>query len=309
MLRVGFCGSGRFAELCLRQLAAGCEIAWVITNSPKASGRGLQLHKTPVNETAEELGISCYTTDRLSADTKRIEWLKKNCADLIFVIDFGQMIKEPVLSLPKYGCINLHPSKLPAYRGSAPLQRCIMDGLRLTAVSIFRLDEGMDSGSLLAQPKVEIADSETYETLLEKCAVTGCKEMLRLLEAGAENWNFVPQPQKGVSLAPKIEKSEGKINWARSAFECSCLIRALANAPGVFCFYGGKRLRLFKAEIVNIGKNAEAGTIIAVKKGYPVIACGQNALKLEIVQPDGKRQQSAADWLRGARLSLCGKLE
>ena len=309
MFRIGFCGSGHFAELCLRQLAAGCEIAWVITNPPKASGRGLQLRKTPVNEAAEELGISCYTTDRLSADTERIEWLKKDCADLIFVIDFGQMIKEPVLSLPKYGCINLHPSKLPAYRGSAPLQRCIIDGLSLTAVSIFRLDEGMDSGSLLAQPEVEITDGETYETLLEKCAKIGCKEMLRLLEAGAENWNFTPQSREGVSLAPKIEKSEGKINWAKSAFQCSCLIRALANAPGVFCFYGGKRLRLFKAEIVNTGKNAEAGTIIAVENGYPVIVCGQNALKLEIVQPDGKRKQSASDWLRGARLNIGDRLE
>lgn len=310
MLRIGFCGSGHFAALCLKQLSAGCKISWVITNTPRPAGRGMQLHKTEVNMAADELEIPCRTTDRLSADTESNEWIKSSSPDLIFVIDFGHMIKEPLLSLPKYGCINLHPSKLPRYRGSAPLQRSIMDGCSETAVSIFKLDKGMDSGELLAQPEVTIADDDTYETLLEKCVTVGCAEMLHLLnQVGAENWKFTRQTEEGASLAPKLEKAEGRLDWTKPAFCCNCLIRAIASSPGVFCFSGGKRIRVFKAEVIKSGSFALPGVITDIQNGFPTVACGENSLKLEVVQPEGKRQQSAADWLRGARLNIGDRLE
>ena len=310
MLRAGFCGSGRFAAVCLRLLSEQLKPAWVVTNTPKTSGRGLQLHDTPVSIAAQELEIPCFTTDRLSADTERTEWIVSDAPDIIFVIDFGHLIKEPLLSLPKYGCINLHPSKLPLYRGSAPLQRAIMDGLKTTAVSVFKLDSGMDTGDLLSQPELEISENDTYDSLLERCAEAGCREMLRLIfEVKPDNWKFTPQPQDGFSLAPKIDKSEGRIDWNKSAFACGCLVRALSNAPGVFCFNGDKRLRIFKASVVKSQKTAEPGEIAAIENGEPVIACGENALKLETVQPDSKKQQSAADWLRGARLSVGDRLQ
>ena len=308
MLKAGFFGSGKFAAVCLRLLYEQFRPTWVLTNSPKASGRGLELHKTAVHEAAVELELPCFTTERLSTDTQRIEWLKNDAPDIIFVIDFGQLIKEPVLSLPRLGCINIHPSRLPMYRGSSPLQRALLDGLKSTAVSIFRLDAGMDTGDILAQPEMPIADDETYDSLLLKAAHIGTYELINWLKTPESDWKFTPQSQDGVSYAPKIEKAEGRIDWTQSAFVNACKIRALSNAPGVFCFNGQKRLRIFEAKIVQTDKIYEPGLIIDLQKGLPVVACGENALLLLSVQPDGKRRQNAADWLRGARLNARDKL-
>lgn len=309
MLKCGFCGSGIFADKCLRLIAERIKPDWVITNAPRASGRGLELHKTVVQETAEALGIECRTTERLSKDTETTDWIVSQQPDIIFVIDFGHIIKEPLLSLPPLGCINIHPSKLPQYRGSSPLQRTLMDGLTETAVSIFKLNEGMDSGDILAQPKVFVSLDETYDSLLEKCANIGCAELLqRLLDEPRENWCFTPQPDEGVSLAPKIEKSEGKIDWSKSARSYDCMIRAISENPGVFFFNGQKRVRLFMAHEIKLSSKREAGTIVAIEKGFPVVACGENALRIEELQPEGKRRQSAADWLRGARLETGQRL-
>jgi len=309
MLKCGFCGSGIFADKCLRLIAERIKPDWVITNVPRASGRGLELHKTAVQETAEALGIECRTTERLSRDAETTDWIVAQQPDIIFVIDFGHIIKEPLLSLPPLGCINIHPSKLPQYRGSSPLQRALMDGLTETAVSVFKLDEGMDSGGILGQPKVDIALDETYDSLLEKCANIGCKELLkRLLDEPRENWRFTPQPDKGVSFAPKIEKSEGKIDWSKSARSYDCMVRAISQNPGVFFLNGQKRVRLFEAHEIKQSLKTEAGTIVAIERGFPVVACGENALRIEEVQPEGKRRQSAADWLRGARFVIGQRL-
>ena len=301
-LSSGFIGSGRFAARCLEMISERVRPLWVITNTPAASGRGLKLQDTPVFETAKRLGLPVYTTERLSADAERIEWLKADTPDVILVIDFGQIIKEPVLSAAPLGCINIHPSKVPQYRGSAPIQRAIMDGLSKTAVSIFRLDAGMDTGPLLAQPELEISQADTSSSLSEKAAALGCAELLRYIcEVPAEEWRFIPQSEEGASLAPKIEKSEGKIDWEReSARRIADKVRGIGENPGVFCMLRGKRLRIRSAECAE-DACGEAGSC-EMAGVWPMVFCAKGALVRKEVQPEGKKTVSAADWARGARL-------
>ncbi len=307
-MQIGFCGSGHFAALCLELISKSAKPAWVITNAPKPAGRGMQLRVTPVSEAAEKLGVTTYTTEKLSADAGLLEFIKSDTPDLIMVIDFGHMIKEPLLSLPRIGCINIHPSKLPLYRGSAPVQRAIMDGLTETAVTLFKLDAGMDSGPILSQPTVPILPEDDTESLLAKCAKAGCDEIIKYIEQHpAEEWSFMPQDTSAVSYAPKIEKNEGKIEWGRDAHTLINLIRALKYSPGTYCTISGKRLRIHDAEYVRAG--GKRGTIIAMEDNMPIVACSDGAVKLISVQPEGKKIQKADEWLRGSRLKIGDVLE
>ena len=300
-LRFGFCGSGRFAAECLSIISKEAMPEWVVTNSPRPSGRGLRIQNTPVFDKAQELGIKLRTTEKLSADRETLEWIRNDIPDLILVIDFGHIIREPLLNMAPLGCINIHPSMLPAYRGSAPVQRAIMDGLKETGVTIFRLDEGMDSGPVLARIPVTIDILDDTPSLLIKTCRAGCEKLLEyLLDTPPESWDFVPQSEEGVSAAPKIDKSEGKIDWNGSSFDIFNRIRALASAPGAYCSFSGRRLRIHKAEPAS--ETGSPGELVGTADGFPVIACGKGSLILKSVQPEGRNIMSADQWLRGNRM-------
>lgn len=302
-LKFGFCGSGKFAAKCLSLIAEKTKPEWVITNTPRPSGRGLLLQNTPVFCKAEELGIKTRTTSKLSSDNETLEWIKSDLPDLILVIDFGHMIKEPLLSMAPLGCINIHPSMLPAYRGSAPVQRAIMDGLKETGVTIFRLDEGMDSGPILAQIPVVINDEDDTNSLLLKTCIAGCEKLLEyLLEIPLEKWTFTPQNDEDASFAPKIEKIEGKIDWEDSSMNILNKIRALGAAPGTYCEHDGKRLRVHCAKPVE--RCGSPGQLIEIDGCFPIIACRDGSLKLIHLQPECKKIQNADEWLRGCRMKV-----
>lgn len=305
-MKIGFCGSGLFAAECLEHISRKIRPEWVITNSPKKAGRGLKLRPTPVQQVAEKLNLSLKTTINMSRDQQLLTWIEENCPDIILVIDFGHLIKEPILSLPKFGCINIHPSKLPTYRGSSPLQRALIDGLTNTAVTIFKLDSGMDTGPVLTQRNIVIRDDDDFESLLKTSALIGSEALLEYIcDFDAKDWVFTQQLQVGVSLAPKIEKFEGKLDWQSTAFDLYNKIRALKQSPGTFCTICGKRLRIKEAELIN--KTGKAATIISIENGMPVIACSKGALKLISVQQEGKKEQKADEWLRGSRLQIGDK--
>lgn len=306
-LTAAFLGSGHFAARCLELVSGRMRPEWVLTNAPKNAGRGLSMRNTPVWELAQKLGLPVYTTERLSADAERAAWIKVNAPDVLLVIDFGHIIKEPVLTAAKYGCLNIHPSKLPEYRGSAPLQRVLMDGRKSTAVSIFRLDAGMDSGPILAQPELEIAPDDDCASLAEKAARLGAETLLHYLcDVPPYEWRFTEQREDGATYAPKIDKSEGKIDWARPAAEIADKIRGIGAAPGVFCTVRGRRLRIYRAEAVS--GSGTPGTY-AVRGGAPCVACGDGLLRLVEVQPEGKKLQRAEDWARGLRVNEGESLE
>ncbi len=301
-LTVGFMGSGRFAARCLEIISRRLRPVWVLTNAPRSAGRGLKLQNTPVWELARSLSLPVFTTERLSADGERIEWLKKNTPDVILVIDFGHLIKEPVLSMAPLGCLNIHPSKLPEYRGSAPIQRALMEGRTKTAVSIFRLDAGMDSGPILAQPELAILPADDTSALMEKAALLGSETLLHYLcDTAPEDWRFTPQDDEKATAAPKIDKAEGRIDWrAESACEIVDKIRGIGCSPGVYCLVRGRRLRVHAAEPLP-SADCEVCRCEMID-GAPVIACREGALKLVEVQPEGKKTQRAEDWARGARI-------
>lgn len=307
-LKFGFCGSGKFAAECLSLIAEKTRPEWILTNAPRPSGRGLLLQDTPVYHKAEELGIKTRTTAKLSLDKETLEWIENDLPDLILVIDFGHIIKEPLLNMPALGCINIHPSMLPAYRGSAPVQRAIMDGLKETGVTIFRLDKGMDSGPVLVQIPITIDDEDDTDSLLLKTCRAGCEKLLEyLIDIPSEKWQFIPQDDEGVSTASKIEKAEGKISWEDSAVNILNKIRALGNAPGTYCDFACRRLRIHKAELAT--GCGSPGQLIKIDCGFPVIACRDGSLKLIHLQPECKRIQNADEWLRGTKMKISDILQ
>lgn len=300
-LSFGFLGSGYFAARCLCLISQTVKPRWVVTNTPKQAGRGLPERVTPVQTAAAGLEIPFLTTMRISADNELLSWIKENLPDLILVVDFGHMIKEPLLSMTRLGCLNIHPSLLPAYRGSAPVQRAILDGLDRTGVTLFKLDKGMDSGPILAQREMEIAEEDTSGSILERSAEVGSALFLNYIcQVKTEDWLFKPQAQDGVSLAAKINKTEAEIDWNTPARNIYNLIRALNPVPAAYTVVKGKRLRILCARCAK-GRGMP-GTFVGVEEGLPLIACGEGLLRLEYVQLEGKNAQSAADWLRGARL-------
>ncbi len=299
-LKIGFCSSGNFGARCLELIAQKVSIDFVVTSAPQKAGRGLTLKPTPVEEVAKKLEIPFVTTERLSRDTETTDYIVSQACDVLLVIDFGHMVKEPVLSAPKYGCINIHPSAVPQYRGSAPVQRAIMDGQKETAVSIFRLDEGMDTGDILSQVPVMIEDTDTTESLEEKCAVVGSNELLRFLcDVSPVDWTFTPQTSEGVSLAPKIEKAEGFLSEELSAQVALNRVRALGQNMGTYFFWNNKRIRVFEAEYKNT--QGEAGKLALDTDGSPLLFFADGALKLLTVQSEGKKKCNARDWARGIR--------
>lgn len=300
--KIGFFGSGFFAEKCLRRIAERVKPEWVVTNAPKPAGRGMKERPTPVQAAASSLGIPFYATEKISADKERLAWIKDNLPDLMLVIDFGHMIKEPLLSMARYGCFNIHPSMLPAYRGSAPVQRALMDGLDKTGVTIFKLDAEMDSGPVLARREVAIDMNDNSATLLEKCAGAGCELLLQYIcDTDPDDWVLTPQPDEGVSYAPKIEKREAEIDWNESAGKNFNKIRAMYPSPIAYTIIKGKRLKILAASL--IAGEGRPGVLSCSENGFPMIGSGWGLLMLERVQPEGKGEQSAADWLRGARLT------
>lgn len=306
-MRIGFCGSGLFASECLKQLSKSLSICWVITNEPQKAGRKMKLTPTVVHNTAEILSIPTKTTMNLSKDDYLIEWIGQNCPDIILVIDFGQMIREPLLSMPRYGCLNIHPSKLPMFRGSSPLQRALFDGLEKTAVTVFKLDEGMDTGPILFRKNIKIDIKDDFFSLLNKAAVLGSVELVKQIQnVPLDDWKFTPQSKDGVSYAPKIKKSEGFLNWNKNAKALYDQIRAYKHFPGTYCFVDGKRLAIKDAIIID--KSGSPGTIIDLEDGFPIVACKHHALRLNVVQQEGGKEQSAIDWYRGRRLQIGDEL-
>lgn len=300
-LTFGFLGSGMFAARCLELISSKAKPSWVLTNSPKPAGRGMNPRTTPVHALAEQMGVPLFTSAKISTDIEMLEWISSNLPDLLLVIDFGHMIKEPLLSITPLGCFNIHPSLLPAYRGSAPVQRAIMDGLDRTGVTVFRLDAGMDSGPILAWSEVAIEVCDNSGTLLDKCAEIGCELMLKYICAtNLDDWKLTPQSTQGVTSAPKIAKSEEKINWSASALSIFNQVRGLFPSPIAYTAINGKRLKILTASCLE--GHGVPGELVAAQDGLPLIACGTGLLRLERVQPEGKSTQSASDWLRGARL-------
>jgi len=309
--KYAFFGSGTFAARCLELLSAWTPPLWIVTAPPKPAGRGGALRPTPVQRFAEASETLRGTPLAASADVSRDEAVLalrgKLPPDFTFVVDFGQIIREPILAWQEHvGCLNIHPSLLPLYRGAAPVQRALMDGAAETGVTVFKLAAGMDSGPVLLRERFVIEPDDDTGTLLERAAEIGVRAFIEIASrVPAADWRFTPQDDARATGAPKIAKEEERVDWRMPAEAIANRIRALRPAPGAWTTIRGRRLRLIDAFVLSRseGRDAEPGTLLGSSDGYPLARAGRGVLALTRVQAEGKKTTGAAEWWNGLRPS------
>jgi methionyl-tRNA formyltransferase (EC 2.1.2.9) len=293
-MRLAFLGTPAFAVPALEALlAAGHEVAAVYTQPPRPADRG-RITRSAVHARAEALGLPVFTPARLRAPAVAEAFAALDL-DVAVVAAYGLLLPEAMLSAPRQGCLNIHASLLPRWRGAAPVQRAILAGDLETGVSIMRMDRGLDTGPVLLKRKTPIDPRETAGALTERLARLGAEAMVEVLDRLAL---LVPEPQPaaGATYAPRIDKAEARIDWARPAACLDRLVRAMAPAPGAWFDWRGERVKLHCAEAdAAAAPEAPPGTLLP----GAAVACASGVLRLETVQPAGGRAMSAADWLRG----------
>jgi len=303
-LRLAFMGTPDFSVPVLASLvAAGHEVVCVYSQPPRAAGRGQKLKPRPVQAKAEELGIEVRTPAGLKGEDEQAAFaaLELDCA---VVVAYGLILPPAILAAPRLGCINIHASLLPRWRGAAPIQRAILAGDDVSGVTIMQMDEGLDTGDMLLSNSVPITAETTGESLHDALSEMGAEMVIGALvglEAGT--LTALPQPEEGITYATKLERQEGHFDWQKSAVELERLVRAFTPWPGSWFEFGEERIKILSAELAN--STGEAGTVLDEQL---TIACGEGALRLLKVQRAGKGPMAAADFMRGFDLPVGSRL-
>ena len=294
-MRLVFAGTPEFAAHALRAIvAAGHDVVLVLTQPDRASGRGMASRASPVKRLASELAIEVLQPVTLR-DVEIQEQLRLAAADAIIVAAYGLILPQAVLDLPRFGCINIHASLLPRWRGAAPIQRAILAGDTHTGVCIMQMDAGLDSGPVLLSGTQPIAEDDTASTLHDRLAAQGAcliVDVLARLPIVAQ-----PQAESGITYASKIGKGEAALDWRLPAVHLERQVRAFDPFPGASCVVDGKPLKVWRARVM--AGSGSPGSILAVGKKGIVVACGSEALCLTEVQKAGGRRLSAAQFLAG----------
>jgi methionyl-tRNA formyltransferase len=272
-------------------------ITAVFTQNSKPQGRGMEVKHSKIYEAASSLNVPIYTPKTLRSE-ESLTLLESIEADVIVVVAYGFIIPKSILKMKKYGCLNVHPSALPRFRGAAPLQRTIMSGDKETEVCIIQMDEGLDTGDIILSEKIPLSDRVTLIELQNITAHIGSKLLIIALDNIAK-LPRIPQAKNGVVYAHKLTKEEGLINWKDDAFSIDCKIRGMSPWPGVFFRHNGILFKIIEANYISFNNNAKPGTII----GAPlVIACGKGALQITKIQKPGKRPLPIEEFMKGYRI-------
>ncbi len=298
-------GTPDFAVASLRALcAAGHEIAAVVTKPDMPKNRGMKLMPSPVKKAALELGLPVYTPERIkSAETA--ELLASFGADVFAVVAFGRLLPKHILDMPRLGCVNVHGSLLPKYRGSAPVQWTVLNGEKTAGVTTMLLDEGMDTGAMLLSESVEVGEYESFGSLYARLADVGAELLVRTL-AGLEDGSVVPTPQDEAlaSYAPPVTKGMCPVDWEKSAVDIINKIRGLDPAPAANADIAGVRFKLFGARPTGRRSGLPAGSVAGTdKQGIEVVCGGGETLVITELQAPGGKRMKAADYLRGHPLA------
>ena len=311
-MKVVFMGTPDFAVGTLEALIeAGHEVIGVVTQPDKPKGRGKTLMATPVKEVALKHQIPVYQPKKVR-EAGFTETLGRLAPDVIVVAAFGQIITKEILDIPRFGCINVHASLLPAYRGAAPIQWAVINGEKESGVTIMQMDEGLDTGDMIDKVVVPLAEDETGGSLFDKLSQAGarlCVKVLKDLEEG--NAVRVKQPEESTTpYASMISKKMGEIDWNRSAKSIEQLIRGLDPWPSAYTTLQGKTLKLWKAEAQkeNVPEGVP-GEVVKVERDTFCIQTGDGILKIEEVQLEGKKRMDTAAFLRGFHLSQGERLD
>jgi methionyl-tRNA formyltransferase len=296
-MRLVFAGTPAFAAVALEALlAAGHEVALVLTQPDRGAGRGLRPAPSPVKRLALERGLGVHQPASLR-EPGALAPIAAARPEAIVVAAYGLLLPRALLALAPHGAINIHASLLPRWRGAAPIQRALLAGDAETGITIMQMDEGLDTGPILAQRRIPIGPQDDAQTLHDRLAALGAEMIVRTLaDIAAGRARAVPQPQEGVSYAPKITKDEAVIDWSQPCAEIERKIRALRPAPGARTRLRGEVLKLWRGECVE-GSGAP-GTVLVASEAL-VVACGDGALVVRELQLAGGRRLAAAEFLRG----------
>lgn len=300
-MKIVFLGTPEFAVLSLQALIdSGDEIVAVVCQPDKPKGRGLEVAAPPTKVLAEKHGIHVLQPQKIKTEEFFNE-LKKVSPDLICVAAYGKILPKNILELAPYGCINVHASLLPKYRGAAPINWAIIRGEKMTGITTMKMDEGMDTGDMLLKKEIPIDDDDTGETLSEKLSQIGAELLLETIKHLKEGkLNPIPQDHSQATYAPMLKKEDGKIDWEKSAEEIRNLIRGTLPWPGAYTTLGGKLLKIYKASVSEgTGKPEE---VTKSDSGILRVATGKDSLDLLELQVEGGRRLKVEEFLRGRKI-------
>ena len=299
-------GTPDIAATCLKTMVeGGLNVTSVVTGKDKPRGRGNVMTPTPVRAYADSMGITVYTPDTLR-DGAFLSVLEDEAPDLIVVVAHGKILPKYVLDFPKHGCINLHVSLLPKYRGAAPMQRAIMCGESETGVTVMYMAEGLDTGDIITQSVFPIGAEDDFEAIHDRSADIGGRLLLEVIpEIFEGRATRTPQDDSLATYAAKIEREDCKIDFDLPATRLDCIIRGVTPIPGAFAYHGGKMLKIFKATPTE-GRGTPGEVIATDPKGEGsfTVACGEGALRVKGVIPEGKGRMSAGDFVRGRKIAV-----
>ena len=299
-MKVIFMGTPDFAVGTLEEIiAAGHEVSLVVTQPDKPKGRGKEVQFPPVKEAALAHGIEVYQPKRIR-EPECVSYLEKYQPDIIVVAAFGQILPKEILDMPGYGCINVHASLLPKYRGAAPIQWAVINGDKVSGVTIMRMDVGLDTGDMIDRVEVELSPEETGGSLFDRLAAEGAKLCVKTMDKIKNGTAvYTKQNEEEATHTRMISKKMGKINWNMEAAEIERLIRGLNPWPSAYTFLNGKSLKVWRATVIDGGDRSKAGCIVKADGKLLWIQTGQGILSLEEVQLEGKKRMLTADFLRG----------
>ncbi|MCM1120633.1 MAG: methionyl-tRNA formyltransferase [bacterium] len=303
-MRIVFMGTPEYAVGALEALIqAGHEIAAVVTQPDKARGRSGSLQSPPVKLCAVKHGIPVLQPERVRRP-EAVEQLRAFGAEVFVVAAFGQILSQELLDMPAYGCLNIHASLLPKYRGASPIQHVIIEGEEKTGITIMRMDAGIDTGDILYQKELGIERQDTYSSLYEKLTALGGESIVEALDLYAKGLlRSERQRDKDSSYARLITKEMGRVDFARDALSIERLIHAMDPWPSAYTSYRGKQLKLWDAVAQEGEPDAEPGTVVSVGKQDFAVATGQGVLQIRELQLEGKKRMSARDFLMGVRIA------
>lgn len=311
-LRVIFMGTAELSCDSLRALIASprLQVVAVVTQPDRPKGRDMKLQPTPVKELARQTGLPVLQPER-AREEAFLGTLRDLQPELIAVAAYGQILPPSILDLPRHGCINVHTSLLPRYRGAGPIQWAILNGDAATGVTIMKMDVGLDTGGILAQATTPISPEDNAETLHDRLAQMGAELLVRTIPDYVDGKLAArPQSAEGVSYAPKIKKQDGRIDWNQPALTLWNRVRGLMPWPGAFSYLPGQPqphlLKIWQAEVVE--RSGPPGEVLQADKAGIVVGCGSKALRILILQREGGRRLPAQDFLAGHPLHPGQKL-
>jgi methionyl-tRNA formyltransferase len=308
-LRTVFMGTPGFAVPSLAALAEAVDVTLVLCNPDRPAGRGRSMASPPVKDEAIRRGIPVFQPEK-ARDPDAVARIAAEAPDLIVVVAYGHILPKPILDIPRLGCINVHASLLPKYRGAAPINWAVARGETVTGITIMRMDVGMDTGPMLHVREMPIGEEDTAETMFSKLSVLGAealREALCKLREGT--LDETPQDAALATYAPMLKKEHGRIDWSRPAREVRNLVRGMTPWPSAFALHAGKALKVLSSAVAGeSGAAGKPGEIVSLWRDGIAVACGEGVLRLQVVQAEGGKAMDAWAYAQGRRVATGERL-